>query len=147
MILGGRALQRLRDYVVYVAIGIAWLAILAAFAFHRADTGRSLSPFDLNALAFLSTTAIVFGTVVFAGRRAWRRRRFWSAIGVALVLQVGLGMLLLWQAPKLPALAWGILFPVNCAAVEMWIIQFTTSTSWASGRAAQQRDAPDKARS
>ena len=117
-----KSARRFRDFVIYIGIGVALVAVVMAFASYEARSGRATTPFELNGIGLAGTTAVVFGEIIRTNRRSWRKARFWCVLGAALVAQLGVGTLFLWDAPRLSTLIWGIVLPLDYAVVERCVI-------------------------
>ena len=103
-----KAGDRLRDFLLYVAISLSLVAAIILFAAHQAKTGQAAG-LPLNWLGFAAMTALVFGDAIRITRRQWRQRRFWLLLGVAFLVQVSVGAALLWNAPRMSTLVWVVL--------------------------------------
>jgi hypothetical protein len=121
-----RAAARAKDFILYIAIAVTVFTVLIAFAFYTAKTGRPITAFELNWIALAGTTVLGFGETIRISRRLWRARRFWYVVAAGLFVQLGLGTVILWDAPRISTLIWGCLvFPATFAALQAGIARFT----------------------
>ena len=114
--------SQLRDLSAYVAIGVALLGLIWVLAAHTAKRGQPPSPTLLNWLGLGGMMAIVFISAIHDHRRDWGNVRFWTAWMSALLAEVTVGVLILWNMPKLTVWVWAMLFPVNAGALEMFVV-------------------------
>jgi hypothetical protein len=104
--------SRARDFVLYLAIAAAVFAAIWLSAGYQARNG--LEPgLPLNWLGFAAMTLIVFGDAVRSTRHASRTSRFWLLLAAALATQVGVGTLILRNAPRMSTLIWAVLIPLD----------------------------------
>jgi len=99
---------RIRDLLLYTAIGVLIVAALSAFAVHQARTGGSPN-LPLKWLGFAGMTAIVFGNTIRGSRPLWGRQRFWLLVGLFFAMHSGLGMFVLMRVPTVPLVLYGVL--------------------------------------
>jgi hypothetical protein len=138
--------SRIKDFVAYVVIGVACVGIIWLLAMHTGKRGVPPSSTSVNWLGLGAVMAIVFITAIHEHRHAWRSFRFWIAWTSALVVEAALGVVILWNAPRLTAWVWGFLYPVNAGAVDVFIGWWLSDRGLArNGRAAQQGDEADEA--
>jgi hypothetical protein len=73
--------SRARDFVLYIAISFAFVAVLLAGALSHVDQGKFMK------WVFISfDTLFVFGFVIEKSRPLWRRNSFWLLTGSLLLL-------------------------------------------------------------
>ena len=99
---------RIRDLLLYTAIGALIVAALSTFAVHQARTGGSPN-LPLKWLGFAGMTAIVFGNTIRGSRPLWGRQRFWLLVGLFFAMHSGLGMFVLMRVPTVPLVLYGVL--------------------------------------
>ena len=99
---------RAKDLLLYVAIGIAIVALLWVFAVHQARTGGSPN-LPLKWLGFAGMTGVVFGYAIRACRRSWRKPRFWALLSIFFAVHSGLGVLILMKVQEVPLLLYAVL--------------------------------------
>jgi hypothetical protein len=115
--------SRATDFVLYVAIAAAVFGAIWFYAGYQARNG--LAPgLPLNWLGFAGMTLIVFGDAVRSTRRASRTSRFWLLLGAALATQVGVGTLILWNAPRMSTLIWAVLISLDGFALATFLRVF-----------------------
>ena len=118
--------SRVWDFVLYIGISVTVIAVVIASAFYTARPGRPITAFQFNWMALAGTTAIVFGETIRTTRRLWGKPRFWYVVAAGLVVQLGLGTAILWEAPRISTLIWGLMvFPLTFAALNASIEHFT----------------------
>ena len=99
---------RTKDLLLYVAIGIAIVALAWVFGVHQARTGGSPN-LPLKWLGFAGMTAVVFGYAIRACGRSWGKKRLWVLLGVFFAVHSGLGVWILASVPKAPLLLFAVL--------------------------------------
>ena len=108
--------NRVRDFALYVAISLA--VVVAAWLYGVYQATHELEPgLPLNWLGFTAMTILVFADAVRSTRRAWRTQRLWLVLGAALATQVGVGVLVLWNAPQMSTMVWAVLIPLDAFAL------------------------------
>ena len=75
-------------------------------------------------LGFGIVTALVFGDTIRVNRRHWRSQRFWSLLGIFFAVQCALGVPLLSAITKVPAIYWGIFFPIDYGVLAAYLAFF-----------------------
>ncbi len=116
-------LGRIRDFLLYVVLGIALVAGVASLAvFTSTDPDRLF-----KWLGFAVMTALVFGDTIRVNRHLWRSLRFWLLLGAFFAVQCGLGILLLWTVTKVGAVLWALLIPLNYLALSTYLGFFLDS--------------------
>src|SRR5215472_3117193 len=74
-----------RDNILYLTIALAVVAVALLAFRYRVSSGQPSHPLiSASVFAFFLTTTVVFGCLIQVWRKAWRRVRFWVAIGLLL---------------------------------------------------------------
>lgn len=120
------ARSKVRDWLVYVVIAVLLVAVIAAFAVHDADTGRSQS-LPLKWMGFVGTTLIVFGYAIRACRSWWKLRKFWLLLGVFFVTHLVLGVFVLTAVDRVALLFYALLSGVEYAVLTAYLGRFLNS--------------------
>jgi hypothetical protein len=116
-----------RDMLLYVLIGILVVASAWVFAVHEANTGGSPN-LPLKWLGFGGMTAVVFGYAIRAGRREWRKRRFWLLLGAFGAVHLGLGVFVVTRAPVVPLLVYAVLTGPEYVLLAAYLEFFSPAT-------------------
>ncbi|MDR3718929.1 MAG: hypothetical protein P4K98_09015 [Bryobacteraceae bacterium] len=116
--------NRVRDYVVYIAIGLAAVAVLTLLAWNT-SAGSSRAFFKWLGLAF--STAIVFGYAIQGARRDWNYGSLWTVIGLALAIHL---VTFWWVLSRFDE--WRLIWYVPTSLVEAVAIR--AACTWAVGR-------------
>jgi hypothetical protein len=111
---------RARDWLRYAVIAIVFVATIAAFAVHDADTGDSRG-LPLEWLGFVGTTAIVFGYAIRACRRWWRMHKFWLLLTVFFIAHVGVGLFVLTKVDRVALVVYAIVSGVEYAVLTAYL--------------------------
>jgi hypothetical protein len=111
--------SRIIDVALYLAIALSLFTALYFYASYQARAGRQPG-LPLNWLGFGGMTALVYGYALQDHRRSWGRPRFWLTFIVALLLQAGAGIAMLWKAERVGLLVWALLTPANQAALAAY---------------------------
>jgi len=120
----------LRDLFLYVAVALLVVAIAFALG---ALTAKMNEPPDilLNWVGLGGVMTIVYATAIYKYRAMWKSSRFWSGITLAMLFEIGLGIVALWSVPRISTLFWGMLvYPANVVTVN----EFLTRWLGAAGR-------------
>lgn len=113
--------SQIKDLLAYAAIGVACVAVIGFLGAHTTKWSEPASARLLNGLGLAGVLTIVFITAIHDHRSAWASLRFWTGWTSALLVEATVGVLALWNAPRLTVWVWGLLYPVNAAAVEIFI--------------------------
>jgi hypothetical protein len=113
--------DRLYDLLLYVTIGVLCVAITFTVAFYGTKKGEPTSPVLLNWLGLGGVMTIVYVQAICEHRKLWKSMRFWSGLTLAVFVEIGMGTLALWSAPRLSVWLWGGFYPVNAVAVEEFL--------------------------
>jgi hypothetical protein len=110
----------IRDFLLYTLIGIGAVTAVTLLAVFTRVEFDSLFKW----LGFGIVTALVFGDTIRTNRRQWRSRRFWLFLGVFFAVQCGLGIPLLSTVTKVPAIYWGLFFPLDYGVLAAYLAFF-----------------------
>jgi hypothetical protein len=120
----GSRLAVLRDWLVYIAIGVTIVVAVVIFAAY----GPRESPVDAKWIAFAINTVFVFGYTLKVLRPLWNKPRLWMVLSGLVLLHGFIGWLvvsrveripLLWYAPVDMTEIWTILVAVQLACREL----------------------------
>jgi Na+-driven multidrug efflux pump len=109
--------SQLRDLAVYVGVGVAMLVGVWGLVAYDTGRGAPSNPARVNWLSLGFVTCIVYINAIHEGRRFRRRPRFWTGLGIALLVQVVGAVVVLWNAPRVPVFIWTIAALANMAVV------------------------------
>lgn len=118
-----KTLGRIRDFLLYVVVGVGTVAAVALLAVFT----RTVPDRLFKWLGFAAMTALVFGDTIRTTRRRWGSLRFWLLLGAFFAAQCGLGILLLWTVAKVPTMLWALLIPLNYIALSAYLGSFLDS--------------------
>jgi hypothetical protein len=110
-------LGRVRDFLLYVVVGLGMVAAVVLLAVFTRIVPDSLFKW----LGFAAMTALVFGDTIRTSRRWWGQPRFWLLLGAFLGAQCGLGTLILWTVTKVPTILWAFLIPLDYVALNAYL--------------------------
>ena len=110
------SLRRLRDLLLYVAIGFAFVWL----GFYQAKTAQTPG-LPLKWLGFAGMTALVFGDAIQSARNRWRSARFWLVLTAFFVVQSCVGIVLLSRMAAVPLIVYVLLTPLNYLALESYL--------------------------
>jgi hypothetical protein len=82
--------NRLRDFAIYVAAGMAVVAVAFVWAIYFPDV-----EVESKWIGFVGTTAFVFGYTIKNGRQYWRNKAFWGAVAGLLLAHTIIGSIIL----------------------------------------------------
>jgi hypothetical protein len=109
-----------RDLLLYVLVGVGAVTGVSLVAVFTKVDFNSLFKW----LGFGVVTALVFGDTIRTSLHHWRRRRFWVLLGIFFAVQCGLSIPLLWTVTKVPAIYWGLFFPLDYGALAAYLAYF-----------------------
>jgi hypothetical protein len=106
--------RRVRDYVIYVSIGLA----IVGFGIWHADRGGGDLPESAwKWIGLAVTTPILFGYAVVEYRRDWRQARFWGIILALLMIHLGLFSIVLSHVKSWSWLGFVVLIPIESTGI------------------------------
>ena len=111
---------RIKDFLLYTLVGIGSVTAVILIAVFTRVESDSLFKW----LGFGVVTALVFGDTIRTNRCQWRNQRFWFFLGVFFAAQCGLGISLLSTVTKVPAIYWGLFFPLNYGVLAAYLAFF-----------------------
>ncbi len=114
----GATLARVKDFILYIAIGVAAVGATVGWAYYQAKTGGQ-PDLPMKWLAFAAVTAIAFGYVIKAQRRNWRRPKLWVALGVLAVVHFAIGIYVVWRLSAFPLILLGALAAGEYVAIAL----------------------------
>lgn len=100
--------SRIRDFVLYVAIGLSLVLSVIFFA------KRNL---DVKWLGLMFVTCCVFGSTIGALKRFWRIPIFWITLGICFIAHLAGFVLVLRQVHQWRGATAGLIFVVETAAL------------------------------
>ena len=117
---------RIKDWLLYVVIGVLIVSSVWMFAMHQARTGGSPN-LPLKWLGFAGMTAIVFGYAIRACRRSWGKQKFWVLLGLFFAVHSGLGALVLTRVPTVPLVLYAVLTGIEYVVLAAYLGFFLDS--------------------
>jgi hypothetical protein len=117
---------KIKDGLLYMAIGVLIVISVWMFAIHQARTGGSPN-LPLKWLGFAGMTAIVFGYVIRACRRSWGKQKFWVLLGLFFAVHSGLGVFVLLRVPTVPLVLYAVLTGIEYVVLASYLGFFLDS--------------------
>jgi predicted ferric reductase len=116
--------HRIRDFVLYIAISLTIIAVIAALLVHGADWDK-VSKW----LMFLFFTGVVFGYCISQCRSLWNRALFWMFLSCSLLLHSAIIWAIFTRVdhPKPVWMGIGVLELALLLSVAKWLIPSTPS--------------------
>lgn len=109
--------HRVRDFFLYIVIGVAVVAVAILLGVHQAKTGQP-SDVPFKWIAFALNTAFVFGSSLKATRSWLRKPKLWALSAVFLLIHGTIGGLVVSRFERIP-LIWYV--PVDAAEITFFI--------------------------
>jgi len=109
--------HRVRDFFLYIVIGVAVAALAILLGVHQAKTGQR-PDLAFKWIAFALNTAFVFGSSVRATRPLLRKPTLWAVLAVLFLLHGIMGALVISRLERIP-LIWYV--PVDAAEIAFFI--------------------------
>jgi|SRR6185312_13171853 cation transport ATPase len=105
--------HRVRDFFLYIAIGVAFAALAIVLGVRQAKTGQR-ADLAFKWIAFALNTACVFGTSIRATRPWLKKHKLWAVLAILLLLHGTIGALVISRLERIP-LIWYV--PVDAAEI------------------------------
>jgi len=102
------SLERIKEWLLYMAFAVLIVISVWMFAMHQARTGGSPN-LPLKWLGFAGMTAIVFGYAIRACRGSWGNQKFWVLLGLFFAVHSGLGVFVLLRVPTVALVLYAVL--------------------------------------
>ena len=109
--------HRVRDFFLYIVIGVAVATLAALLGVHQAKTGQR-PDLVFKWIAFAVNTAFVFGSALRATRSWWKKPKLWAVLAILFLLHGTLGALVISRFERIP-LIWYV--PVDAAEIAFFI--------------------------
>ena len=111
-------LARIRDFALYIVIGVAVVGAASWWGYYQARVGGS--PYlPMKWIAFASVTGIAFGYAIKGQRPNWRKPRLWAALGVLAAAHFAIGILVIWRISTLPLIVLAPFAGGECLAIAI----------------------------
>jgi hypothetical protein len=110
--------NRIRDFALYIAIGLLLGLSIMWLAFHSDRPGSEV--FKWPGLAVI--TAIVFGYTIKANRIFWKRGSFWGTISLLLFVHLCGFVTVLRRIDGLRPVWWVVIIPLESVVVGIVLI-------------------------
>jgi hypothetical protein len=109
--------HRVRDFFLYIVIGVAVAALAILLGAHQAKTGQR-PDLTFKWIAFALNTAFVFGSSVRATRPWLKKPKLWVVLTILFLLHGTIGALVISRFERIP-LIWYV--PVDAAEIAFFI--------------------------
>ena len=109
--------HRVRDFFLYIVIGVAVAALAILLGVHQAKTGQR-PDLAFKWIAFALNTAFVFGSSLRATRPWLRKPKLWAVLAILFLLHGTIGALVISRFERIP-LIWYV--PVDAAEIAFFI--------------------------
>lgn len=94
---------KIKDFLIYVLIGIGIVAALMLYASYLVKTKESASS-SSKWIWFLIMTALIFGNALRHSKPSWRFPRFWWGLTFFVVFHFVVGILVLTRLTTVPGI-------------------------------------------
>lgn len=114
---------RMRDFIIYCAVGIFIVTLIGLYAFHEGKLGHT-SGLPVKWLGFGIMTAFVFGNAIRYSGHLWSRPKFWALMGLSAIGHCVLGLLVLSRISKIGLIHFAAITPIEYFALTAFIARF-----------------------
>ncbi len=104
--------HRVRDFLLYIAIGMLLAVLAITLGVHQAKTGQKPEAL-LKWIGFGVMTLLVFWWAIRAYRPFWTNTRFWRLLAVFAVIHAVLGVSLLLRTPLVSLFLFVVITPLE----------------------------------
>jgi hypothetical protein len=120
--------HRVRDFFLYIVIGVAVAALAILLGVHQAKKPVSGPDLPFKWIAFALNTAFVFDSSLGATRPWLKRPKLWEVLAILFLLHGTIGALVISRFERIP-LIWYV--PVDAAEIALFIL----AINWHSQKA------------
>jgi hypothetical protein len=110
--------NRIRDFFLYIAIGLLVGLLAMWLAFHSSRSGSEVLKWSGLAV----NTAIVFGYTIKFNRVLWKRRSFWVILFLLLCVHLFAFVIVLRLVDEFRPVWWIVIVPVESVVVGIVLI-------------------------
>jgi hypothetical protein len=110
--------NRIRDFVLYIAIGLLVGLSIMWLAFHSDRSGSDVFKWPGSAVI----TAIVFGYTIKENRTFWKRGSFWWTMTLLLFAHVCVFVTVLRRIDELRPFWWIVIVPIESVVVGIVLV-------------------------
>jgi hypothetical protein len=115
--------HRLRDFLLYIAIGTSLAVLAIILGVHQAKTGQKPEVF-LKWIGFAVMTLLVFWWAIRAYRPFWANTRFWRLIALFAAIHVVLGLGLLLRTTMVSLFPFVVITPLEYFLLSEYLARF-----------------------
>ena len=115
--------HRLRDFLVYIAIGTSLAVLAIVLGVHQAKTGQKAEVL-LKWIGFAVMTLLVFWWAIRTYRRFWSNARFWRLLVVFAIIHAVLGVGLLLRTTMLSLFPFVVITPLEYFLLSLYLSRF-----------------------
>ena len=117
------ASHRLRDFLVYIAIGTSLAVLAIILGVHQAKTGQKAEVL-LKWIGFAVMTLLVFWWAIRTHRRSWSNARFWRLLALFAVIHIVLGVGLLLRTTMVSLFPFVVITPLEYFLLSAYLSRF-----------------------
>lgn len=117
---------RVRDFLLYIVIGV--LAVLATglYELHQAKTHGSPN-LPLKWMGFGAISLVVFGYAIRSNRANWRKSEFWGPLAAFAFVHFAVGLTLLSRLATMPMILLGPLCLAEYVTLAIYLAYFSSA--------------------
>jgi len=124
--------HRLRDFVLYIGIGVSIAILAITLGVHQAKTGQKPEGF-LKWIGFAVMTVLVFWWAIRAYRPFWANIRFWRLIALFAIMHVVFGLGLLLRTTMVSLFPFVVITPLEYFLLSEYLARFLIQKGGAGG--------------
>jgi multisubunit Na+/H+ antiporter MnhB subunit len=117
--------RRLRDFFLYIAIGMSVAILASLLGVYQAKTGQKPDAL-LKWIGFTIMSLLVFRWTIRAYRPQWGRARFWTLLAIFAVIHAGLGVGLLLRTKTGSLFPFVVIIPLEYFLLSTYLSRFLT---------------------
>lgn len=115
--------HRVRDFLLYIAVGTSLAVLAITLGVHQAKTGQKPEA-SLKWIGFAVMSLLIFWWTIGSSRPFWTNARFWGLLAVFAIMHVIVGVALLLRTTMVSLFPFVVITPLEYFLLSMCLSRF-----------------------